>query len=440
MRELTIQEFVPSLDTLKSFMERDPNFAPPGPTKEDLELQLQLKNNCKQLLTEYKQEVGNLQVDDDLMLTPRAINIKQQIRKAQIQLMQLNSHIDSKFKLQEFHRYVQILIKHNLRPLLETFFSPLNNGVPSITYFLLKYDDVSHNIADPDDFVFFRKFDIIPFIVTKRPVTLKLPVQIPPYNLLHIGNICHFNSCINMLSSLTLLIADLSKLRKSEKLSPIANNIFQYLLNAYSCIDLNPSLLLKIISTLHISLSAMEEATETMKKIISALYSSGIELTNTFFWDSTDKFYKQKEMNHSLSTKLTELKPCYFLCNIHDFNSVYGIDSSTIELQSFDITDENGENVTSYTLTSFIMFSNNHYVCAFIKPSQRKSQSGDPTFDVEIRNDIQNRYASAGGPIEYAFKGYQHVLGCYTRSDLLDVSQIPAPNVIEPIEIKPVSD
>lgn len=432
VRKLSIQEFIPSLQLLKQMMETET--IPPLPTEEETAKINELKSVSKQLIQQYYEiSGGDFRTPIN---TPEAIQLRAQMKENQTEFIPLNEVYEEKIRLHNFHRYVHILIKHNLKPLLESFFSPLNNGMPSVTYFLLKYDDVSKNIEDPDDFIFFRKFDVIPFIVDKRPIDLVVPVQIPHYNLLHVGNICHFNSCINILSSMTLLIAKLADLNKSYKLKETAKNIYQYLLNAHSYIDLNPSLLLSIASELKIPMGVMEEATETMKKLMSCLYASGLPLEETFFWDSTDQFYKQNELTHQLSTKLSELKPDYFLCSIHDFNSIYNIDSRTIELQAFDVTDDDNKVLVSYTLSSFIMFNASHYVSAFISPAPEKGSNGEQLFNITVLNDLNHRYDIHTVPISYAFRGWQHVLGCYVRSDLLPASQLPEPTSIEPVDLK----
>ena len=457
---LKINEFVPSLKTLKELMEATE--PPPSPTEEELqelnELEELNKVQTKDYLETCKANPTASPMDPIIDTKYRTLF------QTQSKLLNIRNIVNHKIELIKFYRCIGILRKNNLEPLLKTFFNLLNNGLPSITFFLLKYDDICRNIQNPDDYLFFRKFDIIPMIVEKKPVELTFPIFIPRYNLLHMGNICHFNSCINVLSSLTGLINELSGLKTHEKLNEVTDALLQYILNSHSFVDLNPGLLIKILDALHVSLTNMDEANESMKKIMRQFYAVGVSLNTVFYWDSTDEFYKKKELTHQLSTKLSELKPMYFLCNNHDFNSIYNIDSHMIELQSFDVTDEHNKPLVSYALSSFIIFNSNHYTSAFVRESDRplrvrpvveheplkpandnpanisesttdnestnestdNEQPAEPEkeytqheYDIEIKNDICSRYETSVKPIDYAFfRGNQHVLSCYVRADL----------------------
>lgn len=409
---LTINEFVPSLKLLQEYMETPE--PPPLPTNDDISTLNALRLQLKELFIQYKELM-----DDDMNAkpeTPEQLLVFYKIKQTQIEVLNAEHYINDLVNKHKFHKSIWILKRHNLGQLLNSFLYPLNSGIPAITYFLLKYDDITKGITNPDDYIAFRKFDLIPMIVEKKVVKLKIPISIPMYNLIHIGNICHFNSCINILSSMTLLINELAMLRNENMLTSTAGNIYQYLLNAHSFIDLNPSLLLKILPALNISLMDMEEANETMKKIMRCLYQSGVHLSTVFYWDSTDEFYKHDEMQHTLSTKLSELKPKYFLCNIHDFNAVYDIDQNTIQLEAFDVEHEDGTIDCSYTLTSFIIFQHAHYFSAFIKDINEREQE---KIKVEIRNDLMDRYAHQETLLLNMFtRGFQHVMGLYVRQDL----------------------
>lgn len=464
---LKINEFVPNPTLLKEFMEKTES--PEPPEQSEIEKLKQLEESTKQAYNNYIKECES---HPDLPKNnPTLMILYDTFTTSQEELDKIRKSISQKQQLFDFYHYIQILRKYKLEGLLQSFFNALNNGLPSITFFLLKFDEIAKIITDSDDYLFFRKFDIIPLLVDKKPVQLDFPIYIPRYNLLHIGNICHFNSCINMLSSLTGLINDLSGLKQKKLLNPNADYIYQYILNSHSFIDLNPGLLIKIIEALNISLNKMYDANETMKKILRQLYASGVSLQTLFYWDSTDEFYKKEELTHQLSTKLSELKPMYYLCNNHDFNSVYNIDSHMIELQSFDITDEKGDTLVSYTLSSFLIFNSNHYTCAFVKESDRplkeeiqinhqalkpsndltlnstnetnnetsnetnsetssetSSESSDDVkkiprfeYDIEIKNDLSSRYKTYVSSIDSSFRrGNQHSLCCYVRSDLVN--------------------
>ena len=317
--------------------------------------------------------------------------------------------------------FISLVKKHKLEEVITSWTKPLSHGFPSITHFMLNYSNVLKRITDPNDRNLFSRIDIVPFIVSKRPVKLEYPQHIPQYNLFHFGNICHFNACINVLSSLTGLIIELSQLKTQNKLTPEAQLIHQLLLNSLSCVDLNPSLSVKVLTTLNIHPSLIDEADETMKKLLRPLYQSGLSLNTLFFWDSTDEFYKKTELKHTLSEKLHELKPVYFLCRIHDFNSVYDIDDQQIHLESFNITTDDQAVSCAYTLTSLVVFSPGHYVSAFDKciiEGERFEDSGRRP--VMIMNDLNNRYQATMKPIASLFgSGLQHTIGCYVRDDVI---------------------
>ena len=168
-----------------------------------------------------------------------------------------------------------------------------------------------------------------------------------------------------------------------------------------------------------------DESTETMKKILRPLYLSELSLSTVFYWDSSDEFYKKSELNHSLSTKLSELKPLYFLCNVHDFNSLYNVDSVHVELQEFDVVTnttepnkniilseqpiETKQKVATYFLRSYIIYSGGHYICVFVNGDFNEGK-------LIVRNDLHGRYQNEETRVGNTFiPSSQHVLACYQR-------------------------
>ena len=302
-----------------------------------------------------------------------------------------------------------ILVKHDMKNIVETIGSHSINGIPPLTHFVLAYNQILSKITDPEDLNTFKQIEIIKYLVLPNELIISYPVHIPKYNLRHYGMICHFNSCLNVLSSLTGFISQLNTLHESNRLNKIADMIYRHLMNTLSFVDLNPALSNQIIEALHINPNTIDEATETMKKILEPLYQSGLSLNNTFFWDSTDKFYKTKELTHTLSQKLSELKPLYFLCSVHDFNSVYDIDDQQVDLETFDVVDEDNTIEVSYNLSSFIIFNSGHYTSAFIIPNS------DPTM-ISIKNDISPRYVQEQAQYGTAFnRQNQHTIACYVK-------------------------
>ncbi len=301
------------------------------------------------------------------------------------------------------------------------------NGTPTITYLILKLSDIIKVVTNPDEYLFCLRFNILDQLVKTNPITIPTPFLIPRFNLFHVGSICHFNTCVNILTSLTTVTHQLSIICQEETTIPIVRDIYQYILNSSSFLDLRPDLIPQILMSLNISMAKTEEAAETMKKILRVLYISGLPKSTLFYWDATDEFDKPKE-SQSLSAKLEEIEPLYFMCNVHDFNSIYNIDSNHIYLQSFDVINDpripeneilnsedekvkiiNPKPVVSYKLLCFAIFSNGHYVSAFVKGNLE-----DET--LVIKNDLSNRYINEETKNGNVFKPYQeHTIACYLR-------------------------
>ena len=76
------------------------------------------------------------------------------------------------------------------------------NGLPAMTYYNLRIEDILNQIVDPNEIEFVKSYPIDLISLKETPIQLNSLYIAPRYNLLHIGNICHFNVCINILSSL----------------------------------------------------------------------------------------------------------------------------------------------------------------------------------------------------------------------------------------------
>ena len=311
------------------------------------------------------------------------------------------------FQQNPLHHHLQlfknILRKYNMENIFSSFIDQQTNSISPITRFIIDYPEIVKRITNIEDRKIFTSIDIIPFIVIKQPLSIDYPLNIPKYNLLHIGNICHLNSCISLLSSLTGLIVELSKL----SLTPIGNQIYQYILNSFSYIDLNPLLILQVAKSLNIDMAILDEAEETMKKILRHFYNSNLSKNVLFFWDSTDEFNNDENLTSFLSIH----KPKYFINRVHDFNSTYDITSTHISMKSFNVEDKNKNVVCSYSLSAFIIFSNNHYVSAFVDSNVEKRQ-------LVIKNDVAGRYNQIIQPFSSLFTSqYQHIIACYIKSE-----------------------
>lgn len=305
-----------------------------------------------------------------------------------------------------------ILVKYGFVNIVHSLSAKTFNGIPPLTNYILMYQNIISRITNKQDMETLQQNNIVTLLVNPSVEIMTYPVQIPKYNLLHFGMICHFNSCLNILSSLTGLINKLTLLHEAQQLNPTADLIYRHLMNTLSYVDLNPNLSNQILSVLKINPNAPGESRETMKKLMEPLYQSGLPLNNTFFWDSSDTFYKTNEINHTVSQKLSELKPKYFICSVHDFNSVYDIDDQQIDNEEFQIVDdEEGKTELSYRLSSFIIFNGGHYTSAFIVDNSNPKS-------IIIKNDILPRYTIETKQYNEAYnKQLQHTIACYVRLD-----------------------
>lgn len=313
------------------------------------------------------------------------------------------------FQQNPLHPHLQIfrniLKKYNMINVFSSFVEQTNSISP-ITQFIIDYPEIVKRITNIEDRKLFTSINIIPLIVVKQSLSVNYPFNIPKYNLLHIGNICHFNSCISLLSSLTGLIVELSKL----SLTSIGKQIYQYILNSFSYLDLNPLLILQIMKSLNIDMTILDEADETMKKILRHFYGSNLSKNVLFFWDSTDEFNKDE----CLTSFLSSHKPKYFINRVHDFNSSYDILSTHVNMKSFNVEDKDKNIICSYSLSSFIVFSNNHYITAFIDSNSSNVEKEQ----LVIKNDIAGRYNQITQPFSSLFtQQHQHTLACYIKSE-----------------------
>ena len=304
---------------------------------------------------------------------------------------------------------LNVLVKYNMSNIVFSFGSKITNGLPPLTHYILAHDDILSNITNENDYRLMKNNNLVKNIIKEEVHELVYPINIPKYNLRHFGMICHFNSCLNLLSSLTGLIGGLNDLYENRKLNNKAELIYRHLINTMSYVDLNPKLAESIIDKLDINPNLINEATETMKKLLKPLYDSGLSLTNTFFWDSSDKFYKSNVLRHTLYDKLVELKPLYFICSVHDFNSTYNIDDYQVNVQDFSVLDKATKKQTYYKLSSVVIFNSGHYTSAFLVGGQEPQ-------DVIIKNDLVPRYEIEKYNYEKIFNKFnQHTIACYYR-------------------------
>lgn len=324
-------------------------------------------------------------------------------------MFKVTSHISKKEFSTHAINFLNILHRHKLNKISDAL---VNNSclgnVPALTYVLMHYDDILSHIHDKTDVDFIKSFDIITNFSTKIYQNINLPYHIPKFNLFHIGSICHLNSCLSILSSLTELIKEMneiilreSKLNNSICISKSFKILNQYLINSYSQIDLNPNLIFELISILNINPNELEEASETMKKILRILYENGIKKSTILFWDSTNEF---ENSDDPLGTKISRLNPKYLIVNSQDMNTLFDLNTDKVKIRHFDIP-----NKKSYTLISLASFYLNHIVAAF--------NIGNNMF--KIIDDLHDRYQEKIIDSETLFtERGSHVLACYLSDDI----------------------
>lgn len=268
------------------------------------------------------------------------------------------------------------------------------SNVPALTFVLTHHDRIINHISNKKDIEFIKHFDIISNFLTKEYKNLSFPYHIPRFNLYHIGAICHLNSCISMLSSLTYLIKEMERINSfnNSNVSDSFKKIFRYIINSYSRIDLNVEYILDVVSSLNINPNMFGEATETMKKLIQILYKNNISKSVVLFWDSSEEF-------GSLSDEINKYHPRYIIVNSHDMNTIFDIDTDKVKIKEFEVSNKN-----KYTLISFVLFYINHFVTAFRYDN----------FTYKINNDLHTRYHTEMVNSNVLFTdNSSHVLACY---------------------------
>lgn len=244
--------------------------------------------------------------------------------------------------------------------------------------------------------------------LTESLRTIKEIVSIPQYNLPHIGSVCHFNVCINLLSAMIVL------LREMERVSTTSNDISfqmlkQYLINSFSEVDTNPNLLRELMVSMSLNPSTVQEAPDTMKRLLKIIYNNGISKNLVYYWDSTNDFVTDEEKKLSIHQLVCKYRPLYLLVNVQEFNTVMAIQNPLIEVLSFSIQK------FLYTLKGVVVRPPGHFYSAFRTDSKH----------YEIRDDLLSRnskitaadpddhYHGFGGKQEY---NYIHALALYVRT------------------------
>lgn len=310
-------------------------------------------------------------------------------------MLMVESYVPKKSLSRDANIFLNILCSNKLNNIANSLVNDYcMSNIPALTFVLTNFDRIVNHISNKNDIEFVKHLDIVSNFLTKEHKSLTFPYHIPKYNLYHVGAICHLNSCISMLSSLTYLIKEMENISLFKKfiVSDNFKKIYQYILNSYSRVDLNINYIFEVISSLDINPNIFGEATETMKKLIRILYKNGISKSIVLFWDSSEEF-------GSLSDEINKFHPRYIIINSHDMNTIFDIDTDKVKIKEFEVSNKN-----KYTLISFVSFYLNHFVTAFKYDN----------FTYKINNDLHTRYHIEMVNSNVLFRDdSSHVLACY---------------------------
>ena len=307
----------------------------------------------------------------------------------------VESYVPKKSLSRDANIFLNILCSNKLNNIAHCLVNDYcMSNVPALTFVLTNFDRIVNHISNKKDVEFVKHLDIVSNFLTKEHKSLTFPYHIPKFNLYHVGAICHLNSCISMLSSLTYLIKEMENICLFKKfiITDSFKKIYQYILNSYSRVDLNINYIFEVVSSLDINPNIFGEATETMKKLIRILYKNGISKSVVLFWDSSEEF-------GSLSDEINKFHPRYIIINSHDMNTIFDIDTDKVKIKEFEVSNKN-----KYTLISFVSFYLNHFVTAFKYDN----------FTYKINNDLHTRYHTEMVNSNVLFRDdSSHVLACY---------------------------
>ena len=315
-------------------------------------------------------------------------------------------------EIELLRQYRDIFTKNGMQRL---FTSLMNadyiNDLPALAYYNLRFDDIANQIADNNDRQFIQDHPLDDVMLKAMPIHFQLYFTVPQYNLIHIGNICHFNVCINVLSSLTNLLNKMITICNTANVDSNFLNLTRYLCNAHSEVDVEPFLLMHLLADLQISQQYIDETNETMKKLLRCMYKNGITIQDVFYWDCSDEFYKATDMKLTLGDRINEVHPEYVLINLHDFNTINNINSRKIVYKEFNTLNNPQEKVPIHhvKLLSLVLYSGIHYRAAFFTPG-----CYDRNDRITIRDDLCNRYTNSNYTyVEVLQPDIQHVIGTF---------------------------
>ena len=220
---------------------------------------------------------------------------------------------------------------------------------------------------------------------------------IPKHNLFHAGEICHLNVCINVLSSLWHLVNHINSINP-QTLSDSMTILKEIIFNSYSQIDMNMSLIYRLINILGVNPREHEWADETMTKIMKIIYEI-TDINFMMYWDSRQLFVPQDEKDINVHQFIDNHHPKYLLLNNQDFNFECNVES--IDEFQMEYTTEHYQ----YRLSSLILHLGAHFISAF--------RTSDDSF--ELKDDLFHRLGKVNHDLSQMMS--QISVCCYVRLD-----------------------
>ena len=297
--------------------------------------------------------------------------------------------------IEEFKSHIPNKFKHLIDEIIKNPFGDAN--IPAISRFMFFIDTIKSSSNDDDKYYISVTLDkFINIFVTKEIQTIKNTTNlIPQFNLFHLGNICHLNVCINILSSLYYLIESLMDIKNI----PYELDILRkYIINSLSPIDLNPKLVLELIRVLDIDPADMISVDDTIKKIMRLLYKV-IKRNMIFFWDTSDEFIDDpNDTKLKVGDLIDKYNPVYLIVSSQDFNFITNIEHGNIVPTEFNTPNN------KYVLTSVVISLPVHFISAF---------RVDESYKFIVRDDMQHRFHDSY--LDFFEIKTLIMLSCYTR-------------------------
>lgn len=297
-----------------------------------------------------------------------------------------------------FDEFLSHVPYHYQRMVQELITRPYGREMPSVSKFMLKLNAIKSASQPEDKHYIERNLNLFLSLFVEKEIYSLRPeaIRIPQFNLLHYGNICHLNVCLNILSSLFELVFAMNLIKHP---SPPFKILRQYITNGLSPVDLHPNLIFDVMSICKINPVRLEESEETFKKLMHVLYT-GLNRKLIFFWDSSDTFVDAEDKSLSMRDVVGKYQPKYLIVNAQDFNIVNEIDSTTTVPLTF------ATHGMAYNLSSIVISLPSHFISAF--------KQDDSSLFV-VRNDLNHRFHDE--TIDVSEIKHTITLACYVREE-----------------------